>query len=79
MPHKGFADPIKNDRTRFRSNIPISVLAEHVTRAIEASDVSSTPPVAGTTNGATITKSSRPLIEPPLRVGAQGKLDSQRD
>ena len=79
MPHEGFAEPVANDEPRFYSNMPISELTERVTWAIEASDVSSTPPVAETADGATITKLSRPLIEPPLHAGARGKLDSQGD
>ena len=58
MPHVGYADPITNDEPRFHSDMPVSELTEHDTRAIEASDVSSTPPVAETTDGATITKTS---------------------
>ena len=58
MPHEGFADPITNDEHGFHSNMPVSELTERVTRAIEASDVSSTPPVAETTDGVTITKTS---------------------
>ena len=75
MPHEGYADPVTNDGPRFHSNVPISELTEHVTRAIEASDVSSTPPVAKTTDRGMITKMSRPSIGSPLRVGARGKLD----
>ena len=45
MPHEGYDDPIMNDGPRLHSNVPVSELTEHVTRAIEASDVSSTPPV----------------------------------
>ena len=45
MPHEGYANPIMNDGHRFHSNVPISELTECVTRAIEASDVSSAPPV----------------------------------
>ena len=56
MPHEGFADPVTSDRTGFRSNMPVSELTEHVTRDIEASDVSSTPSVVETTNEAMITK-----------------------
>ena len=59
MPPKGFADPVTSDGTGFCSNIPISELIKCITRAIEASDVASTPPVAKTTNGATVTKMSR--------------------
>ena len=46
MPHEGYDDPIMNDGPRLHSNVPVSELTEHVTRAIEASDVSSAPPVA---------------------------------
>ena len=79
MPHKGFADPFTNDRPGFHSNILVSKLTERVTRAIEATNVSSTPLVAETMNGAMITKTRRPLTESLLRVGARGKLDSQGD
>ena len=58
MPHEGFANPITNDGPEFHSNMPISELTECVTRAIEASDVNSTPPIAETTDGATVTKMS---------------------
>ena len=68
-----------NDRPGFHSNMPVSELAERDTRAIEASNVSSTPTIEKTTDGATITKLSRPLIEPPLREGVRRKLDSQGD
>ena len=57
----------------------VSELTEHDTRAIEASDVSSTPPVAKTADRVTIIKMSQPSIGPPLRMGAQEKLDSQGD
>ena len=75
MPPEGFADPVTRDGTRFRSNIPVSELIKRVTRAIEASDITSTPPVAKTTDGATVTKMSRPLTESPPRAGARGRLD----
>ena len=58
MPPEGFADPVTSDRTEFRSNIPISELIKRVTRAIEASDVASTPPAMKTVDGATVTKTS---------------------
>ena len=45
MPHESYADPIMNDGPGLHSNVPVSELTEHVTRAIEASDVSSAPPV----------------------------------
>ena len=43
MPHEGYANPIMNDGPRLHSNVPVSELTERVTRAIEASDVSSAP------------------------------------
>ena len=79
MPHEGYADPITNDGHEFHSDIPVSELTERITRAIEASDVSSTPLVAETTDRVMITKMSRPSTGPPLCAGAQGKLDSQGD
>ena len=69
MPPEGLADPVMSDGTRFHSNIPISELIKHVTRAIEASDVASTPLVAKIADRATVTKMSRPLTEPPPHVG----------
>ena len=47
-----------NDGSGLHSDMPVSELTERVTRAIKASDVSSTPPVAETTDGVTITKMS---------------------
>ena len=58
MPHEGYADPVMNDGPRLCSNASVSELTEHVTRAIEASDVSTTPLVAETMDGAMITKTS---------------------
>ena len=48
VPHEGYANPIMNDGPRLHSNVPVSDLTERVTRAIEASDVSSTPPIVET-------------------------------
>ena len=59
-------------------DMPVSELTEHVTRAIEASDVSSTPPIAEIVDEVTITKTSRPSTSPRY-AGARGKLDSQGD
>ena len=56
MPPEGFTDPVTSDETRFCSNIPVSELIKRVTQAIEVSDIASTPPVAKTTDGATVTK-----------------------
>ena len=53
MPNEGFVDPVASDGTGFLFNMSVSELTERVTRAIEASDVSSTPPVAKTTDGVT--------------------------
>ena len=78
MPHEGYVDPVTNDRPVFHSNIPISELTERNTRAIEASDVSSTPPIAEIVDEVTITKTSRPSTSPRY-AGARGKLDSQGD
>ena len=60
MPSKGFSDPVTSDETGFYSNIPVSELIKHVTRAIEASDVASTPPVVEIMDGATLTKRAGP-------------------
>ena len=79
MLHEGYADPVTNDRPGFHSDMPGSELTERVTRAIEASDVSSTPPIAESTDEAMITKMSQPLTRHLLCTGAQGKLDSQGD
>ena len=40
-----------NDGSGFHSDVPVIKLTERVTRAIEASDVSSTPLVAETVDG----------------------------
>ena len=60
MPHEGYADSVMNDGPGFHSNMPVSKLTERITRAIEASGVSSTPLVVETADRATITKTSRP-------------------
>ena len=68
MPHEGYADPVMNDGPRFHSNMPVSELTERDTRAIEASVVSSAPPVVKTKDG--VTCEIRPT---PIRPqGAQG-------
>ena len=78
MPYEGFVDPIISDGTRFRLNMPVSELTEHVTRATEASNVNSTPPVAETVDGATVTKRADPSESLPC-AGARGRLDLQGD
>ena len=42
MSHEGYANPVTNDGPRFHSNVPVNELTERVTRAIKASEVSST-------------------------------------
>ena len=71
MPHEGYADPITNDGPRFHLDILVSELTKHDIQAIEASGVSSTPPVAETADRVMITKMSRPLTRPPLRMGLE--------
>ena len=51
MPHKGYANLVMNDGPGFHSDVPVSELTECVTWATKASDVSSAPPVAETTDG----------------------------
>ena len=53
MRHEGYADPVMNDGPGFHSNIPVSEITEHDTRAIEASVVSLAPPIAETVDGVT--------------------------
>ena len=68
MPQEGYADPVTNNEPKFHSDIPIRELIERVTRAIEANDVSSTPPIAETMDG--VTHETRPTPTEPN--GAQG-------
>ena len=72
MPYEGYANPITNDGPGFHSDMPISELTECDTRAIEASVVSSTPPVAEIIDGETHKTRSTPTepngargLEPP--------------
>ena len=68
MPHEGYADPVTKDGLGFHSNMPVSELTERVTRAIEASNVSSAPPVAKTADR--VTHGTRPTPAKPN--GARG-------
>ena len=70
MPHEGFADPVTSDETGFHLNIPVSELTEHITQPTEASNVNSTPLVAETVDGVTVTKMSQPLTKSPPCTGA---------
>ena len=75
MPHEGYADPVTNDGPRFHSIQPISELSERVTRAIEASDVSSAPLVMETMDR--VTHRARPTPTEPNR--AQGLRSPDAD
>ena len=67
----------QSNRIGFHSNIPVSELIKHVTRAIEASDVALTPPVAKNYGRGDIHKMNRPLTESPPHVGARGRPDQR--
>ena len=71
MPHQGYADPIMNDEPGFHSNVPVSELTERVTRATEASDVSSAPSVVETTDG--VTHGTRPTPTNPMGLRGLGR------
>ena len=78
MPHEGYADSVMNYEPRIHSDMPVSELTERVTRAIKASDVSSTPLVVETMNGVTITKT---VIDRGSKAGPRrnrGRLASNR-
>ena len=75
MPHEGYTDPVTNDGPRFHSNMPVSELTECVTRAIKATNVSSTPPIAKTVDG--VTHETRPTPTEPN--GARGLESSDPD
>ena len=64
MSQEGYADPVMNDEPGFRSIIPISELTERVTRAIEASDISSAPLVAKNCGRGNAQNSNRPQPSP---------------
>ena len=68
MPHEGYADPVTNDGPGLHLDIPVSELTERDTRAIEASVVSSTPPIAETVDG--VMHKTRPIPTEPN--GARG-------
>ena len=69
MPHEGYADPIMNNRLRFHLDMPVSELTECVTRAIEASDVSSAPLVARNHRRGNAQNSTDPYQSP---IGLRG-------
>ena len=53
MPHEGMPTPSADDGPGFHSNMSVSELTEHDTRAIKASVVSSAPLVVKTEDGVT--------------------------
>ena len=78
MPHEGYIDPVMNDKPRFHLDMPVSELTRCVTRAIEAraieaSDISSTPPVAETTDG--VMHETRPTPTDPNGAWGLGLPD----
>ena len=73
MPYEGYADPVMNSRSRFHSDMPVSELTERVTRAIEASNVSSTPSVVKTTDR--VTHETQPTLTEPNRARGLGPPD----
>ena len=83
MPHQGYADPVMNDRPGFHSNVPVSELTEHVTRAIEASDVSSASLVVRNHGWGNVQNSTDPYqaqwaqgLKIPKRLGCAQVHDS---
>ena len=65
---RALSTPSADDGPRFHLNVPISELIERDTRAIEASVVSSAPPVAEDEDG--VTWEARPTLIRPQ--GARG-------
>ena len=65
--------PLANDGPRFHSNMPISELTEHDTRAIETSVVSSAPPIAETKDE--VTHETRPTPTEPHGAWGFGPPD----
>ena len=81
MSHEGYADPVMNDGPGFHSIIPVSEFTECVTRAraIEASNVSSAPPVVRNRGRGNTQNSNRPLPSPTgLRGSRQPKMPRLR-
>ena len=76
---RGLCQPCHKQWDRIPFEHPYYRAHQAITRAIEASNVASTPPVAKTANGVTVTKTSRPLTESPPCAGARGRSDLQRN
>ena len=69
--------PSANDRPKFHTNMPISELIERDTRAVEASVVSSAPPVAESEDG--VMRETRPTpIRPQGARAARSKIEGPR-
>ena len=76
MPHEGYANPVMNDGPGFHSNMPVNELTERVTRAIEASNISSAPSVVETMDGVTHRTRSAPTKPNGARVLRSPDTDS---
>ena len=75
MPHQGYANPVMNDKPGLHSNVLVSELTERITRAIEASDISSAPPIVETADG--VMHETQPTPTEPN--GAQGLRSPDTD
>ena len=73
MSNEGYADPVMNDGPGFHLIIPVSELTERVTRArvVEASDVSSAPPVVRNHRRGNAQNSNQPLPSPTWLRGSR--------
>ena len=79
MPHEGYADPIMNNGPRFHLDMPIIKLTKCVARAIKASDVSSTPPIAETVDGVTCETQPTPIRPKGLGGSSRPILDRETE
>ena len=61
------AVPVTNDRPGYHLDMPVSKLTERDTRAIEASVISSTPPVTETTD--VVMHKTWPTLLSPMGLG----------
>ena len=69
--------PSADDGPGFHSNVPVSELIECNTRAIEASVVSSAPPIAKTEDG--VTREIRPTPSDPKGLGGSSRSIRDRE
>ena len=76
MPPEGFANPVASNGTGFCSNTPVSELIKRVTRAVEASIVSSAPLIMETEDG--VMHETRPTaIRPQGALGSSHPILDQ--